>query len=58
MQAAKDAEIEQLHQRVKAVVTKKDETIATLRDQYDVTLRRANRLEELLQSQRRQVLGK
>ena len=44
--------------RVKQAIAKKEETLSQLRDQYDKAVKRADHLEELLEQQRKQLLGK
>ncbi len=47
IQAAKDAELDELHTRVRQTVTKKDETIAALREQLQAASTRADHLEQV-----------
>jgi len=58
LQATKDKELNALHERVRHTIAKKDETIRTLREHADAATLRADHLEELLTSQRDQILGK
>ena len=44
--------------RVKQAVAKKEETLSQLREQYDKAVKRADHLEDLLEQQRKQLLGK
>ena len=44
----KDDELEQVHQRVKTAVLRKEETVASMREQYQAALKRADHLEGLL----------
>ena len=43
---------------MKQAIAKKEETLSQLRDQYDKAVKRADHLEELLEQQRKQLLGK
>ena len=58
LQSDKEEELRKLHERVQQAISKKDETIETLRRQHDAAALRADHLEELLASQRRDILGK
>ncbi|NXB05822.1 CP131 protein, partial [Cnemophilus loriae] len=48
----KDRELEEVHRRVKAAVLRKEESMSSLRKQYEAAVQRANLLESLLQQQR------
>ncbi|XP_026716923.1 centrosomal protein of 131 kDa isoform X4 [Athene cunicularia] len=52
----KDKELEELHRRVKTAVVRKEESVSSLRKQYEAAVQRANRLEALLEQQRKQLL--
>uniref|UniRef100_W5N5R0 Centrosomal protein 131 n=1 Tax=Lepisosteus oculatus TaxID=7918 RepID=W5N5R0_LEPOC len=54
----KEEELAEVHQRVKAAILKKEETVNNLRKQYEAALKRADHLEALLEQQRKQLLGK
>jgi len=43
---------------VKQAIAKKEETSSQLRDQYEKAVKRADHLEDLLEQQRKQLLGK
>jgi len=43
---------------VKQAIAKKEETLCQLREQYDKAVKRADHLEDLLEQQRKQLLGK
>ena len=43
---------------VKQAIAKKEETLSQLREQYEKAVKRADHLEDLLEQQRRQLLGK
>ncbi|NXO04982.1 CP131 protein, partial [Rhinopomastus cyanomelas] len=53
----KDQELEEVHRRVKAAVMKKEESVSSLRKQYEAAVQRAERLEALLEQQRKQLLA-
>ncbi|XP_019370560.1 PREDICTED: centrosomal protein of 131 kDa, partial [Gavialis gangeticus] len=53
----KDAELEEVHRRVKTAVVKKEEAVSSLRKQYEAAVKRADHLEALLEQQRRQLLA-
>ncbi|KAM6403364.1 centrosomal protein of 131 kDa isoform 1-T1 [Rhynochetos jubatus] len=53
----KDKELEELHRRVKTAVVRKEESVSSLRKQYEAAVQRADRLEALLEQQRKQPLG-
>ncbi|NXN79888.1 CP131 protein, partial [Bombycilla garrulus] len=48
----KDRELEEVHRRVKAAVLRKEESMSSLRKQYEAAVQRASLLESLLQQQR------
>ncbi|NWV11350.1 CP131 protein, partial [Ptilonorhynchus violaceus] len=48
----KDRELEEVHRRVKSAVLRKEESVSTLRKQYEAAVQRANLLESLLEQQR------
>ncbi|NXL23785.1 CP131 protein, partial [Setophaga kirtlandii] len=48
----KDQELEEVHRRVKAAVLRKEESMSSLRKQYEAAVQRASLLESLLQRQR------
>ncbi|NXC33460.1 CP131 protein, partial [Campylorhamphus procurvoides] len=48
----KDRELEEVHRRVKSAVLRKEESVNTLRKQYEAAMQRANLLESLLEQQR------
>ncbi|NXH26008.1 CP131 protein, partial [Myiagra hebetior] len=48
----KDRELEEVHRRVKAAVLRKEESMSSLRRQYEAAVQRANLLESLLEQQR------
>ncbi|XP_074703449.1 centrosomal protein of 131 kDa isoform X2 [Strix aluco] len=52
----KDKELEELHRRVKTAVVRKEESVSSLRKQYEAAVQRADRLEALLEQQRKQLL--
>ncbi|XP_045693497.1 centrosomal protein of 131 kDa isoform X2 [Phyllostomus hastatus] len=49
----KQAELENVHGRVKAALARKEEAVSSLRKQHEAAVRRADHLEELLQQHRR-----
>ncbi|XP_064006788.1 centrosomal protein of 131 kDa isoform X8 [Pogoniulus pusillus] len=53
----KDQELEEVHRRVKRAVVRKEESVSSLRKQYEVAVQRAERLEALLEQQRKQLLA-
>ncbi|XP_040438077.1 centrosomal protein of 131 kDa isoform X4 [Falco naumanni] len=53
----KDKELEDIHRRVKTAVVRKEESVSSLRKQYEAAVQRANRLEALLEQQRKQLLA-
>ncbi|XP_075627139.1 centrosomal protein of 131 kDa isoform X1 [Balearica regulorum gibbericeps] len=53
----KDRELEEVHRRVKTAVLRKEESVSSLRKQYEVAVQRADRLEALLEQQRKQLLA-
>ncbi|XP_059684098.1 centrosomal protein of 131 kDa [Gavia stellata] len=53
----KDKELEEVHRRVKTAVVKKEESVSSLRKQYEAAVQRADRLEALLEQQRKQLLA-
>ena len=54
----KDREMESVHDRVKQALSKKEENLRSLREQYESALKRADHLEMLLEQQRKQLLKK
>ncbi|KAG7491232.1 hypothetical protein MATL_G00000850 [Megalops atlanticus] len=54
----KEEELAEVHQRVKSAILKKEETVNNLRKQHEAALKRADHLEDLLEQQRKQLLGK
>lgn len=52
----KDRELEEVHRRVKTAVVRKEESVSSLRKQYQAAVQRADRLETLLEQQRQQLL--
>ncbi|KAM9258174.1 LOW QUALITY PROTEIN: centrosomal protein of 131 kDa [Cariama cristata] len=53
----KDKELEEVHRRVKTAVVRKEENMSSLRKQYEAAVQRADRLEALLEQQRKQLLA-
>ncbi|NXL06663.1 CP131 protein, partial [Mesembrinibis cayennensis] len=53
----KDKELEEVHRRVKTAVMRKEESVSGLRKQYEAAVQRADRLEALLEQQRKQLLA-
>ncbi|NXW57190.1 CP131 protein, partial [Eurystomus gularis] len=53
----KDQELEEVHRRVKTAVVRKEESVSSLRKQYEAAVQRADRLEALLEQQRKQLLA-
>ncbi|XP_054702930.1 centrosomal protein of 131 kDa isoform X2 [Grus americana] len=53
----KDKELEEVHRRVKMAVLRKEESVSSLRKQYEAAVQRADRLEALLEQQRKQLLA-
>ncbi|XP_030362283.1 centrosomal protein of 131 kDa isoform X3 [Strigops habroptila] len=53
----KDKELEEVHRRVKTAVLRKEESVSSLRRQYEAAVQRATRLEALLEQQRKQLLA-
>jgi len=43
---------------VKQAIAKKEETLSQLREQHEKAVKRADHLEDLLEQQRKQLLGK
>ncbi|KAM8729300.1 centrosomal protein of 131 kDa isoform 1-T1 [Acanthopagrus schlegelii] len=54
----KEEELAEVHQRVKAAILKKEETVNGLRKQHEAALKRADHLEALWEQQRKQLLEK
>ncbi|XP_070707874.1 centrosomal protein of 131 kDa [Pempheris klunzingeri] len=54
----KEEELAEVHQRVKAAILKKEETVNHLRKQHEAALKRADHLEALWEQQRKQLLEK
>ncbi|XP_039766944.1 centrosomal protein of 131 kDa [Ornithorhynchus anatinus] len=52
----KRRELEEVHRRVKSAIGRKEETVNTLRKQYEAAAKRADHLEALLDQQRKQLL--
>jgi 5-azacytidine-induced protein 1 len=44
--------------RVKQAIAKKEETLTQLKEQYEKAVKRADHLEDLLEQQRKQLLGR
>ncbi|XP_036612832.1 centrosomal protein of 131 kDa isoform X2 [Trichosurus vulpecula] len=53
----KEDELEEVHKRVKMAIMKKEETVNSLRKQYEAAVKRADHLEALLEQQRKQLLS-
>ncbi|XP_014809260.1 PREDICTED: centrosomal protein of 131 kDa isoform X3 [Calidris pugnax] len=53
----KDKELEEVHRRVKTAVARKEESVSSLRKQYEAAVQRAEHLEALLEQQRKQLLA-
>ncbi|NXO47177.1 CP131 protein, partial [Aramus guarauna] len=53
----KDEELEEVHRRVKTAILRKEESVSSLRKQYEAAVQRANRLEALLEQQHKQLLA-
>ncbi|NXL59535.1 CP131 protein, partial [Chordeiles acutipennis] len=53
----KDKELEEVHRRVKTAVLRKEESVSSLRKQYEAAVQRADHLEALLEQQRKQLLA-
>nr|XP_056714692.1 centrosomal protein of 131 kDa isoform X2 [Euleptes europaea] len=53
----KEEELEEVHKRVKTAIVKKEETVNSLRKQFEAAMKRADHLEALLEQQRKQLLG-
>ncbi|NXE82845.1 CP131 protein, partial [Cochlearius cochlearius] len=53
----KDRELEEVHRRVKTAIARKEESVSSLRKQYQAAVQRADRLEALLEQQRKQLLA-
>ncbi|XP_061232839.1 centrosomal protein of 131 kDa isoform X2 [Neopsephotus bourkii] len=56
LEQEKDRELEEVHRRVKTAVLRKEESVSSLRRQYEAAVQRATRLEALLEQQRKQLL--
>ncbi|KAM9424452.1 centrosomal protein of 131 kDa [Pholidichthys leucotaenia] len=54
----KEEELEEVHQRVKSAILKKEETVSNLRKQHEAAVKRADHLEALWKQQRKQLLQK
>ncbi|NXF36589.1 CP131 protein, partial [Nyctibius bracteatus] len=52
----KDRELEEVYRRVKTAVARKEESMSSLRKQYEAAIQRADSLEALLHQQREQLL--
>ncbi|NWI68672.1 CP131 protein, partial [Todus mexicanus] len=57
MAREKDQELEEVHRRVKTAVMRKEESVSSLRKQYEAAVQRAEHLEALLEQQRKQLLA-
>ena len=55
---ANDKELAAVHERVKQALAKKEENLRTLRTQHEGALKRAEHLEMLLETQRRELIKK
>ena len=53
MRKGKEREMEEVHERVKQALAKKEENLTSLRQQYEAALKRADHLEMLLERQRK-----
>nr|XP_057922883.1 centrosomal protein of 131 kDa isoform X2 [Doryrhamphus excisus] len=53
----KEAELDEVHQRVRSAILKKEESVSALRRQHEAALKRAEHLEALWEEQRRQLLA-
>ncbi|NXX63471.1 CP131 protein, partial [Scopus umbretta] len=53
----KDKELEEVHRRVKTAIVRKEESVSSLRKQYEAAVQRADRLEALLEQQQKQLLA-
>ncbi|XP_054625101.1 centrosomal protein of 131 kDa isoform X2 [Dunckerocampus dactyliophorus] len=53
----KEAELDEVHQRVRSAILKKEEAVSALRRQHEAALKRAEHLEALWEEQRRQLLA-
>ncbi|NWS75682.1 CP131 protein, partial [Crotophaga sulcirostris] len=53
----KDRELEEVHRRVKVALVRKEESVSSLRKQYEAAVQRADHLEALLEQQRKQLLA-
>ncbi|KAM6245460.1 LOW QUALITY PROTEIN: centrosomal protein of 131 kDa [Porphyrio hochstetteri] len=53
----KDKELEEVHRRVKSAVLRKEESVSSLRKQYEAAVQRADRLQALLEQQQKQLLA-
>ena len=58
LRKAKDKELEEVHERVKQALEKKEENLNALKEQHEGALKRADHLQMLLQRQRTQLLKK
>ncbi|XP_045425619.1 centrosomal protein of 131 kDa [Lemur catta] len=54
LQARQRLELEEVHQRVKVALAKKEEVVSSLRKQHEAAVRRARHLEELLERHQRE----
>ncbi len=52
----KDKGMESVHNRVKQALSKKEDNLRSLKDQYELALKRADHLEMLLEQQRKQLI--
>ncbi|XP_053426155.1 centrosomal protein of 131 kDa isoform X2 [Nycticebus coucang] len=58
LQARQQLELEDVHQRVKAALAKKEEAVSSLRRQHEAAVRQVQHLEELLERHQRPLLTK
>ncbi|XP_029651884.1 serine-rich adhesin for platelets [Octopus sinensis] len=54
----KENELDDVHERVKQAIVKKDEVVTQLKKEYQAAVKRADHLEGLLEQQRKHLLGK
>ena len=54
----KNREMEEVHERVKQALAKKEDNLKALRVQHEAALKRADHLEMLLERQRKELLRK
>lgn len=53
----KEEELSEVHKRVRAAIVKKEEAVANIKEQYEAAVKRADHLEGLLETQRKQLLS-